>query len=291
VTPLYLLAFDHRSSFRELLGLDGPDAIEDVKNLVYEGFALAAADGLPGSLGILVDEELGASVAARARTDGHVLAMPVERSGRAEFELEYGGRFGEHIEAFDPAYVKVLVRYNPDGDAALNARQSERLRILSDWLVARGRELLFELLVPPTAAQLERFGDAARYDATLRPELTVRSIRELQDAGVEPAVWKLEGFDGPSAFRDAAETARRDGRDDVTCIVLGRGAGIERVSGWLSTAAGVPGYAGFAVGRTLWWDALGAHVRGEASRADAATSIAAAFTRLVQVYETARPSN
>jgi myo-inositol catabolism protein IolC len=48
----------------------------------------------------------------------------------------------------------VLVRYNPDGDAEMNKRQAERLRVLSDWLHANDRRLLFELLVPAEEAQL-----------------------------------------------------------------------------------------------------------------------------------------
>src|SRR5207249_11457323 len=37
-----------------------------------------------------------------------------------------GAEFAAHIEAVDPTFCKVLVRYNPGGDAALNARQAGR---------------------------------------------------------------------------------------------------------------------------------------------------------------------
>src|SRR5262249_60735899 len=164
MTPLYLLAFDHRSSFsRDLLGIEGTTTrfearrVAGIKNVVYEGFQLALVDGVPcGSAGLLVDEQYGTRIARSARGEGVVLAMPVERGGRAEFEFEFGDEFWLHIEQFDPPFAKVLVRYNPEGDRALNLRQADRLRRLSDWLRRRGRKLLFELLVPAERAQLER---------------------------------------------------------------------------------------------------------------------------------------
>ncbi len=98
--------------------------------------------------------------------------MPVEKSGQDEFDFDYGYDFGAHIEEFDPDFSKVLVRYNPDGDADMNARQTERLKRLGDWLHENGRLYLFELLVPAEEAQLEQVGgDMDRYDAELRPEL------------------------------------------------------------------------------------------------------------------------
>src|SRR5262249_10425134 len=233
VKPIYMLAFDHRASFsRDLPGFAGePTAAEalavgEAKRVIHEGFELALAAGVPrASAGLLVDEQYGADVARAARAEGVVLAMPVEKSGRAEFEPEFGADFGVHIEGFDPSYAKVLVRYNPDGDLAGNARQAERLRELSDWLRARNRRLLFELLVPAEQHQLAAMGgDTALYDFALRPELVVETIRELQDAGVEPAIWKIEGLDRRADCVRVAAEARRGGRDDVACIVLGRGA-------------------------------------------------------------------
>src|SRR5262249_34604128 len=160
---LYLLAFDHRGSFqKQLLGITGvptPEQtarISDTKALIFEGFVEAHAKGHLGEgAGILVDEQFGTSVAKRAKEMGIVLAMPAEASGREEFDFEYGADFGRHIEAFDPTFTKVLVRYNPDGDRAMNERQTAHLRQLAEWLHARDRKFLFELLVPATVEQLE----------------------------------------------------------------------------------------------------------------------------------------
>ena len=294
MTSLYMLAFDHRSSFsRGLLGIVGTPTAADaarvanVKGVVYEGFKAAVSNGVRReTAGLLVDEQYGANVARRARRAGVALAMPVEQSGRAEFDFEFGPDFGRHIEEFDPTFAKVLVRYNPGGDAVLNARQRIRLRRLSDWLNARERKFLFELLVPAEAEQLANAGlSVERYDRELRPRLVVETIRELQEAGVEPDIWKIEGLDRREDCEAVVAQARASGRDDVTCIVLGRGADDERVAHWLSQAAGVDGFVGFAVGRTLWWNELVGYVAGQLDRETAAARIAANYGRMIDVYE------
>jgi myo-inositol catabolism protein IolC len=180
----------------------------------------------------------------------------------------------------------VLVRYNPEGDRELNRRQAERLLELSEWLRANDRKLLFELLVPPTAAQLEHLsGNRARFDAVLRPSLVAWTIRDLQVAGVEPDIWKIEGFERREDCLLAAERARSGGRDHVTCIVLGRGANAQKVAHWLRQAAGVPGFTGFAAGRTLWWNELVEYVRGDIGRDVAASRIARNYSRMIEAYE------
>jgi myo-inositol catabolism protein IolC len=292
-TPLYMLAFDHRGSFqRDLLGLSGvPNAAEAerisaAKLILYDAFALAVDDGVDrATAGLLVDEEFGAEIARKARAAGVALAMPVEKSGQTEFDFEFGHDFGSHIEEFDPTFAKVLVRYNPEGDSEGNRRQAVRLAELSEWLHKRDRRLLFELLVPATAEQLEWVGgDAARYDREIRPGLVVAAIRELQEAGVEPDVWKIEGLDRRVDCERVAEQARSGGRDGVACIVLGRGADEERVKHWLEQGAGVPGYVGFAVGRTLWWNELAKYVAGELEREDAVERIADNYRRMIAAY-------
>jgi myo-inositol catabolism protein IolC len=294
VKPIYMLAFDHRASFsRDLLGIQGEPtttealAVSEAKRVIYDGFELALAGGVPReSAGLLVDEQYGAEIARAAREAGVVLAMPVEKSGQAEFEPEFGAQFAAHIEAFDPTYAKVLVRYNPEGDRAANERQADRLRALSDWLRAHDRKLLFELLVPAEAHQLEAFGrDRELFDRALRPDLVAETIRELQDAGVEPHIWKIEGLDRRDDNVRVAAQARRDGRDEVGVIVLGRGADEARVLHWLEQAAGVAGFVGFAVGRTLWWNELVSYVAGDISRREAAAQIAANYVRMVRAYE------
>ncbi len=185
----------------------------------------------------------------------------------------------------------MLVRYNPEGDRELNKRQANRLRRLSEYLHRTGRLYMFELLVPPEAAQLAALGgERERFDRELRPELMVRTIRELQDSGVEPDVWKIEGLDSRDDCVRVVDAARRAGRDQVGCIVLGRGSNEQKVLEWLRAAADVPGFVGFAVGRTSWWDSLVRWRAGQITRNAAVDEIARRYREWVDVFEGARVS-
>src|SRR4051795_5106676 len=257
---LYILAFDHRGSFqKKWFGLgdeisqEDTDRITDAKTLIYEGLELALGQGADASItGALVDEQFGGDVPQRAKDHGIKLAMPVEKSGQNEFDFQYGDDFGAHIEKFSPDFSKVLVRYNPDDpDTEMNKRQLERLKRLADWLHDNGRRFLFELLVPGTEEQLSKVdGDTDRYDAELRPDLMCRAIAEIQDFGVEVDIWKIEGVDERAdAERLARQTRSGEGRENVVCVLLGRGASDEKVDQWLRAAAPVDGFIGFAIGR------------------------------------------
>jgi myo-inositol catabolism protein IolC len=292
--PLYILAFDHRGSFqKKFFGVTGEptakdvERISDAKHVIFEGFLRAIDEGTDRtSAGLLVDEQFGAAIARQAKADGLILAMPVEKSGQDEFDFEYGEEYGKHIEEFDPTFTKVLVRYNPAADGAMNERQTKRLRELSDWLHERGRKFLFELLVPATEEQLGSVGgDADRFDKEIRPELMRAAIAELQQSGVEPDVWKIEGLDRREDCEAIATQTRVGGRDKVACVVLGRGADEAAVDHWLRQGAGVPGYIGFAIGRTIWWNPLKEFVDGTAPREDAAARISANYRRFIDVYE------
>jgi myo-inositol catabolism protein IolC len=294
---LYIVAFDHRGSFqKQLFGIGGEPTeaeaarVTDAKRVIWEGLRRATEeDGVPRECaGALVDERFGADVAREAKERGLILAMPAEGSGRDEFELEYGDEFDQHIEAFDPDFTKVLVRYNPEGDRESNERQAARLRGLSEWLREHDRKFLFELLVPAEQSQLASVdGDTDRYDKEIRPRLVVAAIGALQEHGVEPDVWKIEGLDRREDCESAATAARRDGREGVVCVVLGRGAKDEAVEHWLRQGAGVPGYVGFAIGRTFWWDALVRYRDGDVDRAQAAEQIAQKYRHMVRVWEEA----
>jgi myo-inositol catabolism protein IolC len=292
---LYILAFDHRGSFqKKFFGVQGDPneeetaRIADAKGVIYEGMVSALADGAPrDAAGVLVDEQFGADVARNAKAEGLRFAMPVEKSGQNEFDFQYDEDFSRHIEDFDPTFNKVLVRYNPEGDAGMNERQSARLRRLSDWLHANDRTFLFELLVPAESAQLDAVGgDEDRYDVEVRPGLMRRAIEELQAAGIEPDIWKIEGIDRREDCEMISEQTRSGtGREGVVCVVLGRGADDAAVDHWLRTGAGVPGYVGFAIGRSIWWNPLKAYVDGTSSHEEAARRISANYRRFIDVYE------
>ncbi|HEX6027125.1 MAG TPA: DUF2090 domain-containing protein [Solirubrobacter sp.] len=297
---LYILAFDHRGSFqKKMFGIEGTPTeeqtktISDAKKLIFEGMEKAVERGLDASsAGVLVDEQFGSDIPELARQRGLSLAMPVEKSGQNEFDFEYGEQFAEHIEKYDLLASKVLVRYNPEGDKEMNQRQLERLKRLSDWLHATDRRFLFELLVPAEPHQLKQVGgDSDRYDAELRPELMRRAIEEIQDFGIEVDIWKIEGVDRREDAEMLAEQTRRgEGRENVKSVLLGRGASEEKVDHWLRQAAPVEGFIGFAIGRSIWWDALKGFLDGNLDREAAAEQIADKYLRFIRVYDEAESS-
>ena len=292
---LYILPFDHRHSFQTklfgwsgILNDDQTAQVAAAKQVIYDGFQTAIRGGLPdGKAGILVDEQFGSAILLDARTRGYTTACPVEKSGRAEFDFEYGEDFAAHIEKFQPVFAKALLRYNPEGDHELNARQAARLRRLSGHLHSKSQSrFMIELLVPAEKAHLDRLnGDQKAYDRELRPELMAGAIQELQNAGVEPDVWKVEGLEQRGDCEAIVAAARREGRDQVSCIVLGRGEKEQQVHEWLATASQVPGFIGFAVGRTDFWNALVDWEAKRITREEAVNRIAHRYLEFVQIFE------
>jgi 5-dehydro-2-deoxygluconokinase len=298
--PLYILPFDHRGSFEtKMFGWHGDlnaaqtAEIAAAKQVIYDGFKAAIASGVPkAKAGILVDEQFGSAILRDARANSYAAACPAEKSGQEEFDFQYGADFAKHIEAVQPTFCKVLVRYNPESNTALNQRQTARLKQLSDYLHSKSQSrFMFELLVPAEKAQLDRLkGDKKAYDLELRPKLMVQTIQQLQDAGVEPDVWKIEGLDHREDCEKIVAAARRGGRDKVGCIILGRGEDAKKVREWLSTAAGVKGFIGFAVGRTDFWEPLVDYRAKKITREAAVAEIARRYEEFVGIFEKARPS-
>jgi 5-dehydro-2-deoxygluconokinase len=296
--PLYILPFDHRGSFqKKMFGWDGelnPQQTAEIaaaKRVIYDAFRESVSAGVPkDKAGILVDEQFGAAILRDATAEGYVTCCSAEKSGQDEFDFQYGEDFDKHIEAFHPTFCKVLVRYNPEGNESLNRRQSERLKRLSDYL-HDGRSqsrFMFELLVPAEKAQLDQVkGDQKAYDLELRPRLMAQAIEELQDAQVEPDVWKIEGLDRHQDCGTIVASARRGGRRfGVGCIILGRGEDDAKVHEWLSIAAAVPGFIGFAVGRTCFWDPLVEWRANRITRSAAVAEIALRYREFVKIFET-----
>ena len=298
--PLYILPFDHRGSFEtKMFGWQGdltPEQTAEIaaaKQVIYDGFKAAIAAGAPKEKGgILVDEQFGATILRDAKSNGFATACPAEKSGQDEFDFEYGEDFARHIEKFHPTFCKVLVRFNPAGDPVLNQRQTARLKKLSDYLHSQSESrFMFELLVPAEPTQLDQLkGDKKAYDLELRPKLMVQTITQLQAAGVEPDVWKIEGLDRREDCEKIVVAAHHGGRDQVGCIILGRGENDQKVHDWLTIASGVKGFIGFAVGRTDFWEPLVDFRAQKITRDAAVAEIARRYLKFVAIFEQARPS-
>lgn len=289
---LLVLPFDHRGSFQEkMFGIKGtptPDQTKEIasyKDIIYEGFEKAVKSGLPRDvMGVLVDEQFGENVLVQAKKAGFTVCLCVEKSGQEEFDFEYPN-YAEHIRRFEPQIIKVLVRYNTEGDRILNERQAKKLSELSRFLHQEKRKYMFELLVPPTPEQLTRLGgDKAAFDTQIRPSLMIKAIAELQSRGVEPDIWKLEGLDKKEDFEKVCDAARAGGRSEVGCIVLGRGENENKVREWLKVGANVKGVIGFAVGRTVFWEPLKLYREKKCTREEASQRIATTYGNLCQLW-------
>jgi len=297
MTPVFALAFDHRNSFRrDFMRLSGApaqtqhEAMVAAKGVVVDALLAAAPEIAAGPVVLLIDQEYGGDLVPKAQAGGVLVAMPVEESGRAELRYLDDGHPERVIAAYHPDYVKVLVRYNPCGDAPMNARQRARLRHLAALLDGRpDQRLMLELLVPPEDAQLAAAGgDRGRFDRELRAALTAAAVREIAGDGIRPGLWKIEGPESP---QDAALVAGavRAADPDAACLVLGRGADYAAVRRWLAIAAATDGFAGFAVGRTIWWDALRRYL-DDGDRDAAVRTVAARYLELVGDYLAAVPA-
>ena len=292
---LYILAFDHRGTLTKgLLGVEGRQPsneevarVSSMKDIIFDGFLEASSKGINGGdPAILVDETFGLQVQNRAKEMGIKLAAPVEKSGQKVFDFEYGDDFGEKIKEVNADFVKILVRWNPDDDPETRQIQGERIKTLSEWLDENERKFLLEFLVPASEEQLASVdGDQARYDSEIRPKLAVQVVEEMRERGADPDIWKIEGLDTSEDCEKVAQAIRTGDREGVIAVVLGRGASDEKVNEWLRAGSSVEGYKGFAIGRSIFWDALKSFHEGEKSREEAVEEIAQSYLGFLSVYQ------
>jgi len=260
---LFMLPFDHRSSLLEKIfgkkNLSGSEVQKfiELKKIIYEGFKKALIFGLPKeAAAILVDEEFGYEILQDAKKQNIAFAMPVEKSGQAEFDFEFGENFPTHIEKFQPTFVKVLLRYNPEGNVMMNSRQRERLQILNNWCKDNDYQFLLEMLVPATDTQLASVdNEVTRFNNELRPRLALKAISELQNAGVKPNIWKIEGFDSSNDYKNTIGEIKKN-NPETKMIILGRGENPTQVEKWLTAGKNIPGVIGFAIGRTIFQNSI-----------------------------------
>ena len=292
---LYILAFDHRGTITKgLLGVEGREPTQDeankvseMKQIIFDGFLKANEYGITGGdPAILVDETFGQEVQQKAKEMNIKFAAPVEKSGQKVFDFEYGDQFGEKINEVGADFVKILVRWNPDDEEEIRETQGNRIKELSDWLTENDKKFLLEFLVPATEEQLASVeNDQARYDSEIRPKLAVKVVEEMRERGADPDIWKIEGLDTPEDCEKVAQAIRTGDREDVIAVVLGRGASDEKVNEWLRAGSSVEGYKGFAIGRSIFWDALKSFHEGEKSREEAVEEIAQSYLGFLSVYQ------
>ncbi len=292
---LYILAFDHRGTITKgLLGVEGREPTEEeakkvseLKQIIFDGFLKANESGITGGEpAILVDETFGIEIQQKAKEMNIKFAAPVEKSGQKVFDFEYDNQYGEKINEVGADFVKILVRWNPDDDEGTRETQGNRVKELSDWLSKNDKKFLLEFLVPATEEQLASVeNDQARYDSEIRPKLAVKVVQEMRERGADPDIWKIEGLETVEDCENVAAAIKTGDRENVMAVVLGRGASDEKVNEWLRAGSSVDGYRGFAIGRSIFWNALKGYHEGEKTKDEAVEEIAESYLGFLSVYQ------
>lgn len=300
--PLYILPFDHRATFaQKMFGKDSildlnseeKELLREFKMLIYKGFKDALEKLIPTDYAaVLCDEEFSSEVLLDALHNRFNTILTVEKSGEKEFKFQYED-FREHIKKYHPTFAKVLIRYNPADEEGLKNRQEQNLKMVSDFCHENNFKFLLEVLVIPTESQLKDAGTKGAFDTKFRCDLAVEMVKDLQDFGIEPDVWKLEGFETIKDYEKVLKAIKRGGRENVNLVVLGRGANEEKVNEWLRTGAKeewfevgakVEGVIGFAVGRTVFWQALEKFHNGEIGKNEVIQTVSENFQKFYKLF-------
>ena len=290
---LFILPFDHRSSFIELFGFTNPDLsygekeiITKAKEIIYAAFKNAVEQEIPKEQAvILIDEEYGDKIIRDAISQGYNVILTTEKSGQKEFTFEYEDNFAKHIEKYKPLFVKALIHYNPNDDPLSKMRQQQKLEILSNYCHENSYKFLLEVLVSPTDSQLKEVnGNKDLYDSNIRPNLTVKVMEELQNVNVEPDIWKLEGMENEDSYKIISLQARKGERNNVGIVILGRSENQEKVEKWIKSGNKIKGIVGFAVGRTLFWKPLIDYKNGKIGKEEIIKIICNNFLHFYHIF-------
>lgn len=283
---LFMLPFDHRASFsRDLLGIDGApnpaqtQKISKLKNIIFMAFLNSYAKYRNDNLAILVDEQFGGEVIKGCKDLSVDYAISVEKSGQKIFDFEYGKDYGKHLNKIKPTYAKVLVRYHPINTQD-NEIQLQRLFELNKYCQKHNIKLLFELLLNPTEEDLQKAGSREQFDNTVRADLMAQSVREVRSV-LKPDLWKLEGMNSVEEWNKITSVLDPDEK----IIVLGRGENKDNVEKWLEIAAKIPNIIGFAIGRTIFYEALKNYLVKTKNEAQTITEISSNFDHFITIWK------
>jgi 5-dehydro-2-deoxygluconokinase len=273
---VYMLAADHRWQWEEWCearSIPRP-RISEVKQLAADGFRLARnrSPRVREFGALLLDEQYASAVIEDARRDGLVVGTPAEKAGA--FPLAWS------MEPFERAltgsFVKVLVRFRSDDADDIREGQWQKLETLQAWCHRAGKPLVVEVLVPRRQEPEDTF------DAEGRPAMLADFIREAYGRGLTPEFWKIEGTAAPEGARaiDRAIAAQPQCRQ----IILGKAADIATIERWFAAAYESATAAGFAIGRTVFWEPSTAFLVGSSTASEAAAHICANYLRLVSAW-------
>jgi myo-inositol catabolism protein IolC len=275
---MYLLPLDHRMPWHVA-------AIMAAKTAVYEGFRHAVAEARlpPGEAGVIADERSGAAILRDAAMRGLVTVCAVGAGDSGPESVAC------HATTCEAEYWKAVVSYNPDEDLALNRRQACRVKWLSHYLRHRVRpRLMCDLVVPPTQRQV--LCGIRAYGRRVLAGLTTRAIAQLLEAGVEPDVWVIEGFEREDEYRHVVAAAAARDDPSARCVVRAAGHGDAKTRELMTAGLPVPGIAGVVLARASLWEPAVAWMSGRSSRANAVATVQAQARDWIGTLEASRRS-
>lgn len=286
---LFVLPFDHQTGLFKAFGWTEPITDEQLqfmvesREIIYQGYQYGLTLGIPKeSTAILTDDIYGKTVIDNAKHDGTPLIYTLEKSGQPSLIFQHED-WKDRVIANKPEWIKTLVRYNPEANRADLDATLVNLKIVSNFAHEHNIPFMIEPLVQPTDAQK----DIPDFDHSMRPDLTVRMINEIYEAGVFPTVWKIEGSDVIEFYNDAVNAIKQHDAD-ARIVVLGRNETVETVSKWIATGAQNDYVIGFAVGRTVFLDAIKKYLNKEISKDEAIKKIGNNFYTIYKAFTNAK---
>lgn len=274
----FILPFDHRSGLaREIMHTTYPFSpadrarAQELKDIIYEAFLKVSETSRPtDTLGILVDEETGSRVLHDAHRRGILNILTLESSGEPALRLQYGEQSSQRIRMLGSSLGKVLLRFEKKPEK--NDRQLATLQSLHAQLTRAGQRVLIELLSSGTEETREDF--------------LVHTIGIANDMGIIPEFWKVESL----PTQEAWQRLRKVVHSSSGILLLGRGEDRTHVEQAVKIAAsstcnGKKSVDGFAIGRTLFADALREVVEGKKKRAEAVHAIADTFQAFITLWK------
>ena len=286
---LFVLPFDHQTGLWKEFGWMNPITDDQTalmiktRDITYQGYQYGLSLGIPvADTAILTDDIYGKNVIEHAKENHHPLIYTLEKSGQPALVFQHND-WQERILASKPQWIKTLVRYNPTANRTDLDATLTNLKIVSDFANEHSIPFMIEPLVQPTEPQKE----ISDFDHTMRPDLTVQMIHEIYSAGITPTVWKIEGSDSAEFYTKSAD-AITSHDTDARIVVLGRNETLEQVCEWLTVGAQNDFVIGFAVGRTVFLDAIKKYLSGEMTNEDAIKQIGENYFKLYQAFTNAK---
>jgi len=277
---LCVMAFDHRSQFRDLTTQAGvsEERIPALKTLLVQATAQVEQNRkLQGHTGVLIDGgDYGRDALASATGRGWWVGRPVELPSSRPLRFDGTRSIGSSLVHWPTEQVaKCLVFYHPDDSTELRLEQEQT--VLELWEATResGNELLLEIILPKDSIV------AGQEDADV-----LRAVERFYNIGVKPEWWKLAPM-GAAGWQSLEQLISERDRHCRGAVILGLNQPIAHLVDSFRYATN-PIVKGFMVGRSLWMSESLAWLRGEIDDTTFVARVAHNYTLLVDAWRNRR---